>query len=443
MTSNDPSKNITPTSISDSTETNQTTTSVEFFDRERWHDVESENDPTQEESVSPKKWATYLLSIGILFLVVVIAGACGFWAVYYFSSLMPEPVVPESYYRTVPTQWTEYVEDFVFFCEVNEPLCFAGNGYDKFYIGDEFPPSIHEFSIKTKMGRTIPLPFKPMAIAMSGSGQLFADQLIVAHPDRIAVYSLNGDPVFSWSVPNTKSVIWSLAVTNNAVFAADTGQRVVYQFDEKGILLKTFGQPSEKKINQHQHNENKTNQDNISNHPSSSESVEIFSGFSVHVSPITLTVSPKTGLIHVTNPNHHRVETFTANGDWKPVLSWGGNDSGDMVGFAEGCNPVDIAVLADGRIVTAEKLITRVKVFYSQPQKNSNRQLNCVVAGPEILDKRPPNIPQLASFHLPAIDTGRPIFITTVRNDVVVFDPIMRVLRYFAALSTPNEEHKP
>jgi hypothetical protein len=66
-----------------------------------------------------------------------------------------------------------------------------------------------------------------------------------------------------------------------------------------------------------------------------------------------------------------------------------------------------------------------------------------LVAGPEVLDKLPPNIPQLASFHLPASETGRPIFITALGNDVVVFDPVMRILRYFTALSVPKEEHKP
>ncbi|MDR2705454.1 MAG: hypothetical protein LBC02_06720 [Planctomycetaceae bacterium] len=428
MTSNN-FENTTTSSIplSGNTETNRTSESAEFFDRERWHDVESENNIAQEEPVPHNK----IFSDGFLLLVavIVIAGVCGITVAYYLSYLMQNPTLPELDYRSVQTQWVGYVEDSVFFCEVNNPLCFASDGHDKFYIGDENPPSVREFSIKTKQLRTIPLPFKPMAIAVGGSEQLFADQLVIAHSDRIAVYSMDGELRFSWQIPNTKSAIWSLAVTDHVIYAADTEQRLIYQFDEKGILLKTFGQPSAKK----------TNHDNSNS--SNSESVETFSGFSVYLSPITLAVSRKTGLIHITNPGQYRVETFTSEGHWEPLLSWG-NTSGDLAGFAGCCNPVSIAVLADGRIVTAEKFITRVKVFRVPLRKGSTRRLDCIVAGPEVLDKQPPNIPQLVSFRLPASETGRSVFVTTIENDVVVFDPVMRVIRYFTALSVPKEERE-
>jgi hypothetical protein len=431
MTSNNIENKITSSiPLSGDTETNRTGEPIEFFDRERWHDVESENNiALEEESVPHNKMFPTLFSAGFLLLIVVIviAGVCGITAAYYLSYLMQNPTLPEPDYRGVQTQWIGYVEDSVFFCEVNNPLCFAGDGHDKFYIGDENPPSIREFSIKTKQLRTIPLPSEPIAIAIGGSEQLFAGQLVIAHSDRIAVYSMNGEALLSWSVPNTKSAIWSLAVTDRAVFAADTEQRLIYQFDEKGTLLKTFGQPSAQK----------TNHDNSNS--SSSESVETFSGFSVHFSPITLAVSRKTGLIHITNPGQYRVETFTLEGHWEPSLSWG-NTSGDLAGFGGCCNPVSIAVLADGRIVTAEKFITRVKVFYAHLRNGSTRRLDCIVAGPEVLDKQPPNIPQLVSFRLPASETGRSVFVTARENDVVVFDPVMRVIRYFTALSVPKEE---
>ncbi|MDR2756717.1 MAG: hypothetical protein LBC20_13520 [Planctomycetaceae bacterium] len=431
MTLNDPAENTTPISVTplDIAETNQAGLSVptgapdEFFDRERWHDVEFDNGIQQDEPVVSKKLFPYLFSVAILFLVIVIAGACGIYAAYYLSLLMHEPALPEPDYRNVPAQWIGYVEDSVFFCEVNNPLCFAGDGLGKFYIGDENPPSICEFSIKTKLLRTIPLPSRPMALTIGNSEQLFAGQLIVAHSDRIAVYSMDGELRFSWYLPNTKSAVWSLAVTGDAVFAADTGQCVVYQFDEKGTLLKTLGQPLAKK----------TTQNNNNNNNSGLESIETFPRFSVYLSPMSLAVSRKTGLIHVTNPGQHRVETFTPDGYWEPSLSWG-NASGDLAGFVGCCNPVSITTLENGQIVTAEKFVTRVKVFYSHIPKGSSRRLDCVVAGPEVLDKQPPNIPQLASFHLPASETGRPIFVTALGNDVIVFDPVMRVLRYFTAI---------
>lgn len=446
MTSNNLENKTTPSiPLSGNTETNPTDKSIEFFDRERWHDVESESMIALEESIPQNKMFPTLFSVGFLLLIVVIviAGVCGITVAYYLSYLMQHPTPPEQDYRSVQTHRIGYVEDSVFFCEVNTPLCFTGDGHDKFYIGDENPPSIHEFSIKTKLLRTIPLPSKPTAIAVGGSEQLFAGQLVVAHSDRIAVYSMNGEPLFSWSVPHTKSAIWSLAVTNHTVLAADTEQRLIYQFDEKGTLRKTFGQPATNQPTTGQpstvqSSTKKINQNNSNS--SGSESVEPFSGFSVHLSPITLAVSPKTGLIHITNPGQFRVETFTPEGHWEPSLSWGNTSSGDFAGFSGSCNPVSIAVLADGRIVTAEKFITRVKVFHAHLRKGNARHFDCIVAGPELLDKQPPNIPQLFSFRLPASETGRSVFITTRENDVVVFDPVMRVIRYFTALSVPKEE---
>jgi sugar lactone lactonase YvrE len=46
-------------------------------------------------------------------------------------------------------------------------------------------------------------------------------------------------------------------------------------------------------------------------------------------------------------------------------------------GFCGCCNPTDIALLADGRVVTAEKGLPRVKVM------NPDGTLSCVVAPPD------------------------------------------------------------
>jgi len=404
MTSNDSFENsaqqIDPLHCESETER------TEFFDRERWHDVESEIDVKQEENVSKNNTVYTLFSIGILFLVIIIAGVCGLFTAYYVSTLTPSPPVANLDYRTVPSQWIGYVEDSVFFCDVNEPLCFAGDGNETLYIGDGNPPSVYQFSLKEKWTRTIPLKSKPTALAVGTSGQLFAGQLLVAHTDQLTVYTMDGKPEWSVPFPDEKSAVYSIALTDHAVYAADTGKRLIHQFNGQGQLLRSFGQLPEK----------------------TSESAETFPGFAVYLSPITLTVNRKTGLLHITNPGKHRIETFTPEGYWEPSLSWG-EASSDLSGFAGCCNPVSIATLEDGKVVTAEKFITRVKVFFT------NKRLDCVVAGPEVLDKPPQNIPPLASFHLPASDTGRSVFVTVLENDhIAVFDPVMRVLRYFIPL---------
>jgi hypothetical protein len=81
------------------------------------------------------------------------------------------------------------------------------------------------------------------------------------------------------------------------------------------------------------------------------------------------------GLLRVNNHGRHRVEAYTFDGDLE--LSWGRPSAG-ITGFCGCCNPVNFAVLADGRCVTFEKGLPRVKIY------SSDGAFECVVAGPEL-----------------------------------------------------------
>jgi hypothetical protein len=82
----------------------------------------------------------------------------------------------------------------------------------------------------------------------------------------------------------------------------------------------------------------------------------------------------------------------------------------EIDGFCGCCNPTDIAVLPDGRVVTAEKGIPRVKIL------DRDGTLSCVVATPDDLSAA-------ASGLDLAIDTG---------GRVLVLDRQARLLRVFA-----------
>ena len=69
------------------------------------------------------------------------------------------------------------------------------------------------------------------------------------------------------------------------------------------------------------------------------------------------------GRLHVAHSSRHRVETFDRAG--RSVASWGAK-SRDAAGFSGCCNPVDLAVLPDGRFVTAERGQPRIKLFSSK-----------------------------------------------------------------------------
>ena len=66
------------------------------------------------------------------------------------------------------------------------------------------------------------------------------------------------------------------------------------------------------------------------------------------------------GLLRVNNTGRHRVEAYTASGDLE--FSWG-KPPAAIEGFCGCCNPIGLALLPDGRYVTCEKGLPRVKVY--------------------------------------------------------------------------------
>jgi hypothetical protein len=80
------------------------------------------------------------------------------------------------------------------------------------------------------------------------------------------------------------------------------------------------------------------------------------------------------GLLRVNNLGRHQIEGYTLGGDLE--FSWGKPLIG-VEGFCGCCNPVGLALLPDGRCVTCEKGLPRVKVYSAAGTFES------VVAGPE------------------------------------------------------------
>ena len=62
------------------------------------------------------------------------------------------------------------------------------------------------------------------------------------------------------------------------------------------------------------------------------------------------------------NPGRQRVEAYTTDGDYESPLTWG-TPGAALNQFAGCCNPTYLAQLPDGRFVTAEKGLPRVKLW--------------------------------------------------------------------------------
>jgi hypothetical protein len=79
----------------------------------------------------------------------------------------------------------------------------------------------------------------------------------------------------------------------------------------------------------------------------------------------------KDGTVWVADTGRHQLENYTSEGNLERFWGKSGTGVGDFVGC---CNPADFGLLADGKFVTSEKGLGRVKIF------DGDGQLESVVA---------------------------------------------------------------
>ncbi len=144
----------------------------------------------------------------------------------------------------------------------------------------------------------------------------------------------------SWTSLGNETPINGLAVAGDDVFVADASNQLIWRCDGDGNVL------------------NRIRRDAVG----AASPTEFFS----------LTI--RDGRLHVANPQRHRIESYSLEGEL--VSSWG-ERSRDLVGFSGCCNPVSFAMLRDGRFVTAERGQPRVKLY------DAAGQFSELLAGPE------------------------------------------------------------
>jgi hypothetical protein len=118
------------------------------------------------------------------------------------------------------------------------------------------------------------------------------------------------------------------------------------------------------------------------------------------------------GLLWVTNPGHHRIEAYTPDGQFE--RSWG-EAANAIHGFCGCCNPVHFTRLPDGRFVTSEKGLPRIKIY------SATGDFDCVVAGPEMFSKQM-ETPRASVCMALAVDSaGRILLADALSREVLVF----------------------
>jgi len=160
-----------------------------------------------------------------------------------------------------------------------------------------------------------------------------AGNLFVGFQDHLEVYNGNLDRSAVWTYLGEKALITSVSAGRDAVYVADAGNRAVLRFTPSGRLTRRF-----------------TGADR--------------SGFLLPSPYFDLAVQAPgpdgRERVWVVNAGRHRLECYEPGGS--RITSWG-RPSTAVEGFCGCCNPVHIALLADGSFATAEKGLARVKIY--------------------------------------------------------------------------------
>jgi hypothetical protein len=209
--------------------------------------------------------------------------------------------------------------------------------------------------------------------------------IILGVQDHIEIWDIRGNLLKKWNPVDLESIITSIAATDNHIFAADAGKKVVYRYDFDGELINRIGE-----------------KDTVRGIPSL-----------VIPSPYFDIGTGRDGELWVVNPGRHSLEAFTFDGQM--ISSWG-KASMETDGFCGCCNPTHIAMLSDGSFVTSEKGIERVKVYLP------DGKIKCIVATPQMFD-----------FGTTGLDLA-----VDSKDRIVLLDPEKKLVRIFVEKNGKN-----
>ncbi len=222
----------------------------------------------------------------------------------------------------------------------------------------------------------------PLAIAPDGL-------ILVGLHDRVIAIGPEASVRQTWEPFGERTWVTSIVPTASEVLIADAGNRTVWRFANDGTFLSEIARRDD------------------------ARGIPALSVPSPHLD-IAMAMD---GTLLVVNPGLRSIQ-YHSLPDGALLRSWG-RSSNAIEGFGGCCNPTDIALLPDGRVVTSEKGIPRVKVY------SPEGELLAVVAPPTAFD------PQTVGIDL-AID---------VDGRVAVLDPFEGTVRLYeeTTASPPGE----
>jgi hypothetical protein len=196
---------------------------------------------------------------------------------------------------------------------------------------------------------------------------------------RVDIYSARGEHSGRLSVAGGEkpAAVTDIKVLDSEILVADATAKIIHRYDANGKQLGIIG------------DQNKTG------------------SFMLPNGWLDIDVDAY-GTIWATDTGRHRVTGWVLDGS--PVADFGKFGMQRPSDFVGCCNPVNIAVAPDGNIVTAEKMISRVKVY--DPEGTL-----LALIGPEHFD------PLCTHIHLAVDSRGRILTADPIRREIKIFTP--------------------
>jgi hypothetical protein len=196
--------------------------------------------------------------------------------------------------------------------------------------------------------------------------------------DHLEVYDRRGNRKFQWQSPGENAILTSISLSFDAVYVADAGNQVIWQYNKSGNIIGKIGEKNQAKD---------------------------LPGLIIPSPYFAVAVDPD-GFLWAANTGRHCLENYTMDGGLR--TAWGKADT-TIDGFCGCCNPGHFCIMADGAFVTCEKGTPRVKVY------DRIGQLKAVVALPDQFD------PATSGLEV-AVDS---------KEKIHLLDPKRRLVRVF------------
>ncbi|MFP4104542.1 MAG: hypothetical protein ACLFVU_00500 [Phycisphaerae bacterium] len=274
-------------------------------------------------------------------------------------------------------KWTEVTS---FSSGFNTPRAIAVGPDDSLYVAGDQGLRIYSNDGTIREELALKQPVRGVAVDTDGT-------ILLALPQEVYILPPDGGDPSGWRI-NDQAELASIAVHGDNIFVGDAGNRAVYRFGKDGSLLMTIAEVKRAK--------------------------------SGHLD----VAMANDGLLRVTQCGLLEVNAYTLNG--KRSFFWG-KPGQEIENFIGCCNPVNIAVLPDGGIVTAEKgALPTVKVFHPDHGTGQAGKLESVVLSPrQVVDRWSSRNLVLTGDNIQkALDVA-----VDSKGRVVVLDPIGRLVR--------------